>query len=428
MSIKRVLIELSRVVVGGLFVLSGLLKAIDPVGTSLKIGDYITSIFGPDWSWLSDISVWTSIGLCVLEFTLGAFLLMGIYRRIVSTCSFGLMVLMTLITIFIYVTDAVADCGCFGDAIKISNGASLTKNLVLLFLSYILMSYSRAMGHLFSLRERWLPAFFAIGGITYFTYQNYYNLPFIDFRPYRIGYNLKEKIYQEDSIYQEELIDGTKYVYQRDGQEQTFSVNSLPDTTWTYLRQEQSLDLQQYKPTYFFELRDEHGNSRENEILQDTVGTILLLSTNWVEADQRSLSEINELNRYALERGYKFYGISSSTPEEEAEWRYQTGAEYPIFFADATIIKTIARANPALMILKNGIIKDKIALSMLPSREGIEEYVESRMHKGISSLPSNNRLIPLLVWGVILALALLRVLVRRVNIVGYKFRQSRITK
>lgn len=424
MMLRRILLELSRIVLGTTLVVSGLFKAIDPIGASLKITDYVSSMLGSSWGWLVDLSMFLAVLLCVIEFMLGAMLLMGIYRRLVTRISFALMIGMTLVTIYIYRTGILPDCGCFGDVIKLSNGASLLKNLLLLPLSYWLMISARSLGHLFSRRERWLPALLALVGISYFTYQNYYYLPYKDFRPYRIGYNLSEKIKEEEACYQAALFEGTKYIYQRQGQEQSFGVNALPDSTWTFVRLEQDEQLKSYKPTYFFELRNDIGEQVEEEILQDTLGTILLLSINWIKADQRKLSEINDLYRYAEQKGYHFYGVSASTPEEEAEWRYQTGADYPVLFADATTIKTMVRANPALILLKAGVIMDKISVAMLPELEQLPDYVESRMSGSKSSLPSRVRIAPLLLWGLVLGLALLRTLARRLNILGYKARQD----
>lgn len=416
---QRVLLEVGRVVLGLIFVTSGLFKAIDPMGVSLKITDYVSSALGSSWAWLVDLSMLMAVLLCVVEFTLGAMLLMGIYRRLVTRLSFAIMVLMTLVTIYIYWTGVLPDCGCFGDVIKLSNGGTLLKNLLLLPLSYWLMTSARSLGHLFSRRERWLPAALALLGISYFTYQNYHYLPYKDLRPYRIGYNLQEKILEEERAYQEALFAGTKYVYHRGDEEQSFDVNALPDSTWTFVRLEQEEQLKSYKPTYFFELRNDYGEQMEEQVLSDSVGTILLLSLNWIKADQRRLSEINELYRYAEQQGYHFYGVSASTPEEEAEWRYQTGADYPVLFADATTIKTMVRANPALMLLKGGVIMDKISVAMLPELEQIPDYVESRMAGTETSLPSRKRLIPLLLWAGVLALALLRIVARRLNIWGY---------
>ncbi|MDO4707727.1 MAG: DoxX family protein [Porphyromonadaceae bacterium] len=422
--LRRILLELSRVILGSVFVVSGVFKATDPMGASLKITDYISSALGSSWVWLVELSMFVAILLCILEFMLGAMLLMGIYRRIVTRASFALMVGMTLVTLYIYWTGVLPDCGCFGDVIKLSNGASLIKNLILLPLSYALMVSARSLGHLFSRRERWLPAALALLGISYFIYQNYYYLPYKDLRPYRIGYNLREKIEEDEAAYQAALFEGTKYIYKRDGREQGFNLDALPDSSWTYVRLEQDDQLKSYKPTYFFELRNDRGDHMEDEILQDSIGTILLLSISWVKADQRRLSEINELYRYAKHKGYNFYGVSASTPEEEAEWRYQTGADYPILFADASTIKTMVRANPALILLKKGVIKDKISVAMLPSLEQLSDYVESRMVGSKTSLPSRTRLLPLVVWGLILGLALLRIVARRLNILGYKARQD----
>lgn len=413
MNWKRWALELCRVVLGSTFVLSGVLKAIDPVGVSLKISEYLLSILGSQWGWLVHVAMALAVALCIVEFILGAFLLMGVYRRLTARLSFIMMLGMTILTTYIYVTDTVNDCGCFGDMIRLTNWESLIKNFILLPMSYYVMVGARQMAHLYTRRERWLPALLAVVGITQFTISNGYYLPYIDVRPYKIGFNLNEKIQEADSTYQAELLQGTKYLYRRGEEVAEFSIDNLPNSTWVFEKQIQSTDLKSRKLVYTFEVQTDEGEQIEQEILQDSVGTFLLMSVNWANANQEHLDEINELHKYAEAKGYKFYGVSASTPEEEAEWCYQTGADYPIHFMDATTIKTIVRANPGLMLLKNGVIVDKLSVSMLPEVERIPEFVHSRMVLGQSSKPSVARAVLLAVWAIVLVLGVLRLLLRR---------------
>lgn len=429
MSLKRTLLEASRIVLGLVFVISGLLKAVDPMGGAIKVGEYFGSILGSKFLWISHTFLPLSVLLCMVEFLLGAFLLMGIYRRIASRMTFVMMVFMTIVTIYISITDSVGDCGCFGDLIKLTNVQSLIKNIILLPMSYFVMRYARQMSHLYTRRERWVPAALAFIGISQFTYCNQRYLPYRDFRPYQIGFDLNKKIQEADSTYQAELLEGTRFIYRKDDRVESFTVHNLPDTTWTYERQEQSSELKNRKLTYSFEMQNSEGEAMEHLILNDQTGVLLLFSLNWNDANQDNIDEINELYRYAQEYGYKFYGVSASTPEEESEWRYQTGADYPILFMDATTIKTIIRANPGLIVMKSGVVIDKISSEMLPSIDKIPSYIHSRMKLGQGTVPSPMRLLLLGLWASILLLGLLRLLARRINARGYIIgRKNRVEK
>lgn len=424
MNWKRWGLELCRVLLGVTFVLSGILKAIDPVGVSLKISEYLLSILGSQWGWLAHVTMVLAVVLCIVEFILGAFLLMGIYRKFSARLAFLMMLGMTILTTYIYITDTVNDCGCFGDLIRLTNWESLIKNLILLPMSYCVVKGARQMAHLYTRRERWIPALLAVIGITQFTLSNGYYLPYIDVRPYKIGFNLNEKIQEADSTYQAELLQGTKYMYRKGDMVAEFSIDSLPDSTWVFEKQIQASDLKNKKLIYTFEVQTDEGEQIEQDILRDSVGTFLLMSLNWANANQEHLDEINELHKYAESNGYKFYGLSASTPEEESEWRYHTGADYPIHFMDATTIKTIVRANPGLMLLKNGIIIDKISVSMLPEVDKIPEFVHSRMVLGESSKPSTFRAVLLVVWAIVLVLGVLRLLLRRMYLSVHIFKRQ----
>ncbi len=418
-STRSLLLELARVLLSLALLLSGLLKAIDPVGVANKVIEYQTNIFGVSSPWLLQGSTGIAFVLVTIEFILGAFLLMGIYRRLASRLTFGLLLFMTVLTGYIYAMGMVIDCGCFGDAIHLSPLETFAKNIVLLLLAYYVMRHARSMKHLYSRRERWIPAILAIVGIVVFASDNYRHLPYIDFLPYKVGYNLRERIAKADATMQADLLESTLYIYIKGDERRGFRANELPDSTWTYVEMQQPQALATGTSEYSFVLLTPEGTEVTAEILGNDRGVFLFFSPSWLEASQANVDAVNELYRYAEAHGYAFYGVSPSHSEAEAEWRYQTGASYPSLFMDATTIKTIIRSNPGLVVMRGGVILDKVAVHDLPSVEEIETYVDQRLNKGVSTEPAFDRLILLLIWGVLVLYGLVRRVLRRLRATRY---------
>lgn len=414
--VLRYLAEVSRIVLSSVFILSGGMKAIDPVGVSIKIEEYLLS-FG-----LSGIAEHTTLvsglayGLCAVEFLLGAFLLTGIYRRLSSRLIFLMMLVMTLLTGYVAFTNSVVDCGCFGDAITLSNRETFIKNLILLPLSWLVMRYARRLHHLYTRRERWIPTVFATLGIILFIHGNIKHLPVVDFRPYPRGLNLAHEMRQADSLYQARLLEGTRYIYELDGVRQSFSMDSLPEAPWQFVDVVQSEDLAEHKSPYTFDLLDADGANLTEEVLTDTTGSLLLLSPNLLRADQGAIDQINELYVQSRDKGYKFYGVSPAGTEAKEHWTYLTGTSYPFLVMDATTIKTIGRSNPTLLLLKDGRIVDKVAVADFPEVEDIPSYLISRMERGEMTQTMYWHTILLGAWGLLLLYGALRLLLRYVYI------------
>lgn len=412
----RYLVELSRIILSSVFILSGILKAIDPVGVSIKIEEYLLS-FG-----LSNLAEHASLvssvayGLCAIEFILGAFLLTGIYRRLCARLIFLIMLGMTVLTSYIAWTNSVVDCGCFGDAIKLSNVETLVKNIVLLPLSWFVMRYARRLHHLYTRQERWISSVCAILGITLFIYGNIEHLPIIDFRPYPRGLNLGLEMKQADSIYQSKLLEGTRYIYELEGVRESFSVDSLPEAPWQFVDVLQEDHLTEYKSPYTFDLINVDGQNLTDDILSDTTGVLLLLSPNLLRANQGVIAQINELYFQSLGQGYRFYGVSPAIAEAREHWTYLTGTSYPFLIMDATTIKTIGRSNPTLLLLKNGRIIDKIAVADFPSVEDIPSYLNSRLKQGISTHTIYWHTILLWLWFSLLVYGAFRLMLRYIYI------------
>lgn len=413
MKARGILIEVARILLGLTFVASALLKGIDPVGVGLKVHEFQTLVFGISHPKLLAYSEWMGYILIITEFVCGAFLLMGIYRRLASRLSFAIMLFFTVLTAYTYVTGVMPDCGCFGDIIKLSPLETLAKNLLLLPVSLLLMVYPLEIKHLYSKREQWFPAVLAVLGIGVFVYLNARALPAIDFLPYKVGYNIRERIAEVDAKYQEELNLHTRYIYERDGKEQSFAVDSLPtDSTWHFVRISQPEELSLKQLDYSLLILNPDGEDKTSEILHDTTGVFLFVSPDWKQAQQTKYEVINELYHYLKERGIKFYSISSTLANNEAEWRYQTGAEYPSLFADATTIKSMIRSNPGMVIMQDGKIIDKLSSKDFPQSDEIANFVSSRLVEHQHTSPSPARASLLYAWAVLLLVGASRRLTR----------------
>lgn len=416
---KLFLVEVCRIVLGLTLILSAFLKGIDPIGLGIKINEYETTMLGISSPWLSSISNWLAYLFITLEFCTGAFILMGIYRRLSSRIALILIAFFVLITGYSYFSGSIPDCGCFGDALKLTPWETFAKNLVLLPVSMLLVWRANDIGHLYSFREQWLPAWLAFAGISIFIYYNASTLPFVDFRPYKIGYNIREKIRQTDSIYQAELLANTRYVYERNGASQSFSIDSLPDSSWTYKEVIQPESLKNRPLTYSLLILNSDGEDKTDEILNNQEGVILFTSPDWSKAKQNNYQDINELYNYTLNHGVAFYSLSPTKADNEVEWRYQTGAEYPNLVVDATTLKTMIRSNPGLIILKDGRIIDKLSWVDFPKSDEIANFVDSRLNKEIYTSPSYWRITPLLLWAIMLVVGVLRRTLRFTRAVFY---------
>lgn len=417
--LRHTLAECARLFLGVVFVASGLLKAIDPVGTALKVSEYLAPVFsltGHSYG----LSLLLSFVLCGGEFILGAFLLNGSYRRLCTRLAFAFMCVMTLLTVYIYIYEPVSDCGCFGDALRLSNLETLLKNLVLLPLSWLVMRDAHTLRHLFSRRERWVPTLLAVGGVIYFMVENYRHLPLIDFRPYGIGVQLDEAIAQEQQQMQARALASMRYVYSRAGQERSFSPAELPDSTWHFVRVQELDSLASFKPKYDFLPIDSLGNPMAEELLSDPGVTLLVLAPSWDAANQSAIDELAELANQSALLGYRFYGLSASRSEEVARWRYLTGASYPMLQMDPTPIRTMIRAYPGLIVLRAGQIIDKRSYTDFPKVEDIPSYLAA-LGDTKHPLPqvSYARSYPLLLWAGLLLLAFLRFWARKLHLTLY---------
>ena len=241
----RVFLHLLRLLTGAVFVFSGFVKAVDPLGTVYKIEDYLHAFDGM-WIHLSVLAFPAALVLIALELMVGIQLLLMLRFRTNAAIAFVFMLIMTPLTLYIAVSNPVTDCGCFGDALKISNWHTFLKNIVLLVITFVLFMFRNKFKSFFLPPvEYGLAILFFIFSGAFMTY-NLLHLPVLDFRPYRVGVNIPQAM----SVPQGAPVDEYRYsfAYKKDGVIQEFGLDALPDSTWTFVEQKSEMINKGYEP------------------------------------------------------------------------------------------------------------------------------------------------------------------------------------
>ena len=347
------------------FVFSGFVKAVDPIGTQYKIHDYL-SAWGLD-AWNADwLTLTASIALSTAEFFIGMMLLFAIQRRVVSRLALMLMTAMTILTLWIYISDPVSDCGCFGDAITLTNGQTLAKNIVLTAAAIIMAIWPLEMARLIRKNTQWIVINYTVVFILAVSGYSLYYLPQFDFRPYHVGADIKKGMEIPEGAEQPEFV--TTFILEKDGQRKEFSLEEYPDSTWTFIDSRTVQTKKGYvPPIHDFSITTvDEGEDITEEIVADKGYSLLLVSPHLEQADDIHFDEINRLYDYTKQHGYRFLCLTASTEEAIGRWKDRTGAEYQFANTDETTLKTIIRSNPGLVLLHNGSIKGKWSHNALP--------------------------------------------------------------
>ena len=419
-----VAVILVRIVVGITFIFSGLVKLIDPVGTMYKIDDYLAVM---NMTALQPLSIIASVALALAEFILGINTLLGSYLRTTPELLLAFMTLMTPLTLYLAIANPIADCGCFGDAVILTNWQTFAKNVVLLLLVLFLFKYYTKAKSVF---HREVQALTVIWGIVYaafvvwfaFTY-----MPILDFRPYKLGTDIRAAYYGDDMPDTE-----YQFVYEREGVQQTFALDNLPDESqgWTFVERKQvgaKLVVKATSAADYFVVYDGNKDVTEDILEQDGY-VFIMLSPNLAKANDNHIDKIHELYDYCLLYGYPFYAVTASTPAEIDEWLDNTGGEYPFLFMDKTSIVTIARGNPYMLILKDGVIYHKYPISQLPEEAQLDRPFDQVEYHGTQAVYNERARVLFLVLALVVPILVLYFTERVALFALRRFRRKREEK
>ena len=362
----KMTVNLCRIIVALTFIFSGFVKAIDPIGLQYKLQDYLGAIgipgFLPDWMLLI-----MAVLLAAVEFCMGIFLLFAIQRRLISKLIVVFMSIMTLITVWLVVANPVKDCGCFGDALHLTNTETLVKNIILLGCSIVIMQRPLAMFRFISESNQWIVINYTIVFIFVSSGLSLYYLPLFDFRPYRIGTNIPRGM--EIPKDAEQPLFETTFIMEKGGQRKEFTLNDYPDSTWKFIDSKTVQVKEGYiPPIHDFSVADrKRGKDLTDSVLRHKGYTFLLIAPYLERADDSNFGDIDQLYEYAQTYNIPFYCLTASTAKAIQRWRDITGAEYPFCITDETTLKTIVRSNPGLLLLKDGTIINKWSHNQLPN-------------------------------------------------------------
>ena len=398
--IRNTAVNIGRLLMAATFIFSGYVKAIDPLGTQYKLTDYLQAMgigsLLPEWTLLVG-----AVLLAALEFSLGIFLLFAIRRHLVSRIVLALMSIMTLLTLWIVIANPVKDCGCFGDAVVLSNGQTFIKNIILLAIALMLLKWPTSMVRFVSKKTQWIVINYTVIFALALSAWSLWDLPLFDFRPYHVGANIAQGMKIPQGAPQPQF--ETTFILEKNGQQKEFTLDNYPDSTWTFVDSKTVQTAEGYvPPIHDFSIQDNKtGEDITQEVLNDTGYTFLLISPTLAYADDSNFGRIDQIYEFAQDYGYRFICLTASSDKDIAKWQDITGAEYPFYTTDATTLKTMIRSNPGLMLLHHGTIIQKWSHNKLPQPEELNQPLEK---SALGKMPSDSiprKILLMLMWFVL---------------------------
>jgi uncharacterized membrane protein YphA (DoxX/SURF4 family) len=396
----KILRIISRIIVGLVFIFSGAVKAVDPLGSAYKFSDYFQAFH---LEFLQPFSLVPAIILFTAEFIAGFSVLSG-YRH--KSGIWGVMILMcvfTPLTLILAISNPVSDCGCFGDAIHLTNWQTFGKNIILLILVLVLFTGRNQARQLWTPLKEWIVISILTILFVIFSLLNLRYLQLFDFLPYKTGINIPVSMKIPEGKPVDEYL--STFIYEKDSVQKEFTLENYPadDSSWKFIDQKSVLIKKGYQPPiHDFRITNPDGRELTDIILTDPGYTLLMISAKLKKAGQKPLNKGFELGAKCLAEGINFYVVTASGSDEVMG--YNNGLT--ICIADETTLKTIVRANPGYLMLKEGTIIGKWSWATIPPEE---QFSGDMPVKQVERM--NNKSIFLVVYSVSLSLIILALLI-----------------
>lgn len=370
----KLLRNICRILVGLVFIYSGFVKGVDPLGSAYKFTDYFHAF---NMSRIAVAALPLSFLLSLTEFIIGACLFLNIKTRLAARATLIFMTVFTPLTLILAIKNPVTDCGCFGDAIVLSNWETFWKNIILLLLTIVVHYNRKKFKSCFNFLEQTLIAVCTAVFMLCIEFYSYRHLPIFDFRPYAVGKNIVEGMAVPDGVPHDEYKITLKYRNKNTGETEDFTEQDYPwqDTVnWEFVGSSEKLIREGYKaPIHDFVIEHPSEGDITREILEDRGYTFLAVYCNIGKADPEHQEKLNRLAAYAKEKGYRFYGLTASLNEDIRKYAGTYGVTYDFCTTDEIQLKTMIRSNPGLILLKEGTIIGKWSHRDLPETEELKE-------------------------------------------------------
>lgn len=353
-------VQIARILVGMVFIFSSLVKGIDPLGTAYRIEDYLIVFKMP---WATSLSLFLSIFMCTLEFAIGVSLLFNLWIKRIAWLLLAMMIYFTVVTFFDARYNIVPDCGCFGDAIKLTNIQTFLKNIVLMILVIPIFVYRNKF-------RGWAPvstqilillifaALFA--GTSVYAYRH---LPLIDFMAWKKGNRINQQKLLPVKFY-------VTYKNKQTGEEKEYKVPDYPwnDSVWMskWNFVSQRADDPNKGQGMALRIEDENGTEVTSSILDNPGYQFILVAYDLNKTNRKAFAKIIPLYQKATADMYSFVCLTSSLPSEVQQFRMDMAIPFDFYFADDVVLKTMVRANPGLILIKNGVVLEKWHYNDIP--------------------------------------------------------------
>jgi len=377
MKTENILSLISRLIVGIVFIFSGFVKGVDPLGSTYKFTDYFNAF---NLGFLEPFAFTLAIVLAAAEFIIGVSLIFRFRYRLAAWALLVFMSFFTLLTFILALTNPVSDCGCFGDAIIMTNWQTFFKNLILIPFMLHIFWFRAAQQDAFKPLFSWLAI--VVFSIVFLGMglHAYHHLPVLDFRPYSVGTSIPAKMSIPEGAVQDEF--KTFLYYEKDGTVEEFTEDNFPwqDTTWTYVDSKHILVEKGYEPPiHDFTIVDETDIDITSDLLSDQGYSFLLVATHLKNADTEALNYASRLAAWCGQAGHSFYCATASGGQEIEEIRQSLDPAFGFHTTDEITLKTIVRANPGLLLLREGTILAKWHYRDFPELEDFEDILPSLM-------------------------------------------------
>jgi uncharacterized membrane protein YphA (DoxX/SURF4 family) len=352
----KYIVQISRIFVGILFIISGFIKLNDPLGFSYKLQEY----FGEDvlnLEFLIPYALGLSVFVVVFEVVLGVFLLIGYQPKFTVWSLLLMIVFFTFLTFYSAYFDKVRDCGCFGDALKLTPWESFTKDVILLVLILILFVGMKNIKPLFSKLPITILALLSFLISLWFGYHVLMHLPAIDFRAYKIGNNLQEQMATPADA-QKPILEYT-WTFNVNGEDQEYVTNgSYPQVDGEYVGVETKTIEEGYiPPIQDFSIESEDEDLTTQFLEEEKLVIIAMYDIN--NAEGEGVIKLKSFSDRAIKNGYTVIGLTSSGPDDKMRLKETYSLNFDFYLCDEKVIKTIVRANPGVVLLNKGTVTDK---------------------------------------------------------------------
>jgi uncharacterized membrane protein YphA (DoxX/SURF4 family) len=374
----KILTQISRILVGVLFIISGLIKANDTIGFSYKLVEYF-EIF--NMHFFVDYAVSMAMFICIFEIMVGIALLIGAYTRLNMWLLLLMIVFFTLLTGYSAVTNKVTDCGCFGDAIKLKPVESFLKDVLLLVFILIMFIGQK---HIKPIVSNKTIVSIALGVsllvITFFTFNTYMFLPKIDFLPYKVGNDIGQLMTLPPDAKRDSVV--MVFIYEKDGKQFEFGVNEVGnvDDTYKFIDRIDKVIVEGDKaPIHDFKLFDVSGQDYTDTLLLQKGFRMILVQTNILKSRTGIEPQIAQLANDCALAGIPFWALTNTTLTEVEPYRHEHQFAFNYYNMDVTPLKSMVRSNPGLLLMKDNVVIKKWSAYGIPTFEKVKLYMEGKV-------------------------------------------------